>query len=110
MVAVEFDCELDATVNTFITLAGDFINADLFDNKELALALQAASLMLMRKQSSTGESSGLDLMREREGDLEREYARGERLSTSSTKDIYQKQLDMLAISFAGSCIMTRYGI
>lgn len=109
IIAPEFAAELDATVNAFITLAADFIDASLYTNANLALAYMAASLMYQQKQSASGQSSGLDLKREREGDLEREYG----VSTSSstmTKDIYQQQLDMLARSFSGACIMTRYGI
>lgn len=110
IVAPEFASELDATVNAFITLAADFIDASLYTNANLALAYMAASLMYQQKQSASGQSSGLDLKREREGDLEREYGVSTSSSNAMAKDIYQQQLDMLARSFSGACIMTRYGI
>ena len=109
IIAPEFSTELDVTVNAFITLAADFIDSTQYTNANLVLAYMAASLMYQQKQSSSGQSSGLDLTMEKEGDLQRSY--GASNSTSGmTKDIYQQQLDMLARSFAGACIMTRYGI
>jgi len=109
IIAPEFSATADASVTPFILLAADFIDASQYTNSELALAYMAASLMYQQKQSSSGQSSGLDLTMEKEGDLQRSY--GASNSTSGmTKDIYQQQLDMLARSFAGACIMTRYGI
>ena len=110
IIATEFASATDDTVNAFIGLAGNFINAGLYLNPELALAYQAASLMYQQKQSSEGNSSGLDLTMEKEGDLQRSYGKSSNSSNGITKDIYQQQLDMLAKSFSGACIMTRYGI
>ena len=108
IIAPEFSTELDSTVNAFITLSSDFIDATQYTNANLALAYMAASLMYQQKQSASGQSSGLDLTMEKEGDLQRSY--GKNSSSTMTKDIYQQQLDMLARSFLGACIMTRYGI
>ncbi len=110
IIAPEFSATADASVTPFILLAGDFIDVTQYTNQELALAYMAASLMYQQKQSSSGQSSGLDLTMEKEGDLQRSYGSSSSNKIGMTKDIYQQQLDMLARSFSGACIMTRYGI
>lgn len=108
LVATEFSASSDVQVNAFIDLAGNFINSSLYANPELALAYQAASLMYMQKQSTNGDSSGLYVTMEKEGDLQRQYASGSK-SGSVTKDIYLQMLDTLSRSITGATIMTRFG-
>lgn len=108
----EFSAISDIDVQKFLDLAPLYIDPMKFseDTRGLALVYQAASLMYQQKQSSSGQSSGLDLTMEKEGDLQRSYGKSSSSTNGMTKDIYQQQLDMLAKSFTGACIMTRYGI
>jgi hypothetical protein len=92
IVAPEFSGESDATVNQFIALAPSFINVNLYadDSLNLALALKTASLMLARKNSASGQSSGGELLSEKEGDLQRSY--GAAIGKNDGLDIYMQQL------------------
>ena len=112
LVAPEFSSSSDEVIQSFLDLAVLFIEPMKYseDVRGLAIVYQAASLMYKQKQSSSGQSSGLDLTMEKEGDLQRSYGKSSSSTNGMTKDIYQQQLDMLAKSFAGSTIMTRYGI
>lgn len=110
LVAPEFSASDDATVQSFIDLAPYFVDVLLYpvEKRELVIALQAASLMFNQKQSTIGSSSGGTLVREKEGDLERQY--GNTSSSNSkiaTRNIYLQQLDMLSFGIAGAGIMTR---
>lgn len=107
----EFAGTSDTDVQSFLDIAPLIIDPLKYseETRGLALVYQAASLLYMTKQSSSGSSSGMDLTMEKEGDLQRSYGSGSKTS-GMTKDIYQQQLDMLARSFSGACIMTRYGI
>lgn len=91
LIAPEFSGEDDATVNQFIALAPSFINVNLYgDSLDLAIALKAASLMLARKNSASGQSSGGELLMEKEGDLQRTY--GASTGNNDGLDIYMQQL------------------
>ena len=111
LVAPEFATVDDTTVQQFLDLAPLFIDPLLYpeDKRGMALVLQAASLMYQQKQSITGASNGGQLVREKEGDLERQY--GSRSSSSTSKmiprNIYLQQLDMLSLGITGAGIMTR---
>lgn len=105
LVAPEFSGELDATVNTYIGMAASFVNSGAFINPELALAYQAASLMLASKASATGVTGGA-LISEKEGDLQRQYAAPK---AGEVTDIYLAQLQRLgaATGFGAGAILTR---
>lgn len=90
LIAPEFSTVADATVNSFLEMAPSFIDADQYADPDLATALQAASLMLVQKNSSLGQSSGSVLMSEKEGDLSRSY--GQASSKSEILDIYADML------------------
>lgn len=96
--APEFAAESDATVNEFLALAPSFVNVALYpaESADIAIALKAASLMLARKNSASGQSSGGELIREREGDLERSY--GAASSKNDGLDIYAQQLRDLTLA------------
>ena len=113
LIAPEFSAISDTDVQKFLDLAPLFIDPLRYsvETRGLALVYQACSLMLGQKNSLSGESSGLDVTMEKEGDLQRSYGRsGVSNSKSKVKDIYIQQLDLLSLQFAGSCLMTRYGI
>jgi hypothetical protein len=96
--APEFAAESDATVNEFLALSPSFVNVALYpaESADIAIALKAASLMLARKNSASGQSSGGELIREREGDLERSY--GAASSKNDGLDIYAQQLRDLTLA------------
>ena len=99
LIAPEFSGEDDATVNQFIALAPSFINVSLYgDSLDLAIALKAASLMLARKNSSLGQSSGSELTMEKEGDLQRSY--GASKGKNDGLDLYMQQLRDLNINLS----------
>ena len=113
LIAPEFASTSDTDVQKFLDLAPLFIDPLRYsvETRGLALVYQACSLMLGQKNSASGESSGLDVTMEKEGDLQRSYGRsGVSNSKSQVKDIYMQQLDLLSLQFSGGCIMTRYGI
>ena len=91
LIAPEFSGETDETVSQFIALAPSFINVNLYgDSLDLAIALKAASLMLARKNSASGQSGGAELLMEKEGDLQRSY--GAATGNNDGLDIYMQQL------------------
>ena len=113
LIAPEFASIPDAEVQKFLDLAPLFIDPMKYsaETRGLALVYQACSLMYNQSQSASGSSSGLDVTMEKEGDLQRSYGRaGVGNASSAVKDIYMQQLDMLILQFAGSCMMTRYGL
>ena len=106
----EFAASSDETVQSFLYLAPLFIDPLRYsvETRGLALVYQAASLMYQQKLSSLGDSSGLDVTMEKEGDLQRSF--GKPNGKAVSKDIYLQALDRLSMQFAGGCIMTRYGL
>ena len=110
LVAPEFASVSDAEVQKFLDLAPLFIDPLKYsvETRGLAIVYQAASLMYQQKQSTSGDSSGLDLTMEKEGDLQRSY--GKPNGKAVSKDIYLQALDRLSLQFSGATIMTRYGL
>ena len=109
----EFATTSDVEVQSFLDIAPLIIDPLKYsvETRGLALVYQAASLLYMTKQSSSGSSSGLDLTMEKEGDLTRQYGGGaSNRNGKVAKDIYLQVLDTLSLQFAGSTIMTRFGI
>lgn len=100
LIAPEFAGESDETVHMFLDMAPLYINAEAYPENQrgLALVLKAASLMLLRKGSASGISAGGALKREREGDLEREYAQSTSGGSNANLDIYAAQLKQLGAS------------
>lgn len=92
LIAPEFAGESDATVNEFLVLAPLFITLSNYAiaSQDLAVALKAASLMLARKNSASGQSSGGELLSEKEGDLQRSY--GAAKGQNDGLDLYMQQL------------------
>lgn len=110
LLAPEFAASSDEVVQSFLDLAPLFIDPMQYsvETRGLALVYQAASLMYQQKQSTSGDSSGLDVTMEKEGDLQRSF--GKPNGSAVSKDIYLQALDKLSLQFSGGCIMTRYGI
>lgn len=109
----EFAGTSDTDVQSFLDIAPLIIDPLKYstETRGLALVYQAASLLYMTKQSSSGSSSGMDLTLEKEGDLTREYGGGSTNRNGKiAKDIYLQMLDTLSLQFAGATIMTRFGI
>lgn len=112
LVAPEFALVSDEDVQKFLDLAPLFINPLAYpeESRGLALVYQAASLMFKQKQSSSGDSNGQALIREKEGDLERAWSAGSSSSRSgSDENIYDGLLAKLGLGAFGATIMTRYG-
>jgi hypothetical protein len=92
LLAPEFAGETDPTVNQFLALAPSFVNLALYTGEavDIATALKAASLMLARKNSGSGQSSGGELSMEKEGDLQRSYGTSPKMNEGL--DLYMQQL------------------
>jgi hypothetical protein len=110
LIAPEFADETEATVNQFLALALNFVNVNLYpaESVDLAIALKAASMMLARKNSALGQSSGGELLMEKEGDLQRTY--GASTGNNDGLDIYMQQLRDLNMNLGVnqySCALTR---
>jgi len=109
----EFSAISDVDVQKFLDLAPLYIDPERFsdDNRGLALAYQAASLMYSQKQSQLQLSSGAGLIREKEGDLERQYADtySNKYGTSP-KNMYDNMLIKLFKQGTGANILTRMAL
>lgn len=105
LVAPEFAAEADSVVNDYLDLALLWLNVGAYpaDTQPVAQALKAASLMVQRKKSQNGESSGGGLLEEKEGDLMRKYADDDGIDS----DIYAQQLQQLTLGVFGLGIITR---
>ena len=92
LIAPEFASESDVTVNAMLTMASLYINLAIYpsESQDLVKSLKAASLMLARKNSGSGQSSGGELLSEKEGDLQRSY--GAATGNNDGLDIYMQQL------------------
>lgn len=113
LLAPEFAASSDEVVQKFLDIAPLFIDPLKYstETRGLALVYQACSLMLKQGLSASGDSSGLDVTMKKEGDLQRSYGRaGVSNAKNAVSDIYMQQLELLTLQFAGSCMMTRYGI
>jgi len=105
LIAPEFASESELTVGLYLDMAASFVNSAAYVNPELATAYQAASLMLESKNSASGVTGGA-LIREKEGDLERQYSAPK---TGAATDIYMAQLLRLgaATGIGGCAVLTR---
>lgn len=114
LLAPEFASLTDPQVDALITVAQLFVYAPCLDQERLnaATAMYAAHLAYGQAQSASGSSGGVGaIKREKEGDLEREYATNSSGSSTTLlgQDKYgQMYLDITAACF-GATIMTRYG-
>lgn len=106
--ASEFGAVADATVETWITIATALVNTGCLDDDRanMAIALYAAHMYSLSLREGSAAVSGA-VVREKEGDLERQYA------VSKSSDGYlgmttygQRYKDMTAACF-GAAIMTR---
>lgn len=109
LIAPEFSTITDTVVGEFFTLALLYLNLENYAtaSHDMAISLQAASLLYSQKLGGGGSSgsgsstqpSGV-LVMEKEGDLTRQYSTGGTTTstttrTGATKDIYKMQLDAL---------------
>lgn len=109
----EFASTGDTDVQKFLDIAPLIIDPLKYseESRGLALVYQAASLLYQTTQSANGNSSGMDLTMEKEGDLTRQYGGGaSNRNGKVAKDIYLQMLDTISLQFAGATIMTRVGI
>lgn len=113
LLAPEFSAVLDATVNSWLTIAGNLFVADCLDSERLAMAtaLYAAHMLKLSTLSAGGGAVPAGpLIREKEGDLEREYAQGITASSSGSlmnSTVYGKQFLDITRPCGGIGIMTR---
>jgi hypothetical protein len=110
LIAPEFTGIPDASVQAFLDLAPLFIDPMAYpeESRGLALVYMACSLMYDRGLSASGASNGGQLVREREGDLERQYSQASQNGGSvKSLNIYMQQLKNLGMGVFGSSIMTR---
>lgn len=106
LLAPEFAGVADATVNSWLTMAGNLIEVGCLDAEraEMAQALYAAHLLAL---SEGGASSGGAIVSEREGDLSRTYAAIKGGDTLLGSTSYGQQYIDLTRPCFGVNIMTR---
>jgi hypothetical protein len=107
--APEFAAVSDEIVTVWSTIATALVNTGCLDDERanMAIALYAAHMYaLSLRSSATGTASGA-ITREKEGDLERQYA----VSTSSEgylgQTTYGQQYKEMTAACFGAAIMTR---
>lgn len=112
LIAPEFASVSDADVQKFLDLAPLFFDPMKFaeEQRGLAIALKACSLMVDQSDSANGMSHGGELTMEKEGDLQRSFGSSSANGAKGRKNIYEQRLDELYLSAVPCGILTRYGI
>lgn len=110
LLAPEFASVADATVNSWLTIAGNLIAVGCLDAERAAMAqaLYAAHLLSLTTRSGQGGAAALGpVTSEREGDLQRSYSGVKGGDTYLGQTSYgQQYLDITKVC-SGSAIMTR---
>ena len=110
LLAPEFASVADATVNSWLTMAGNLIEVGCLDAERAAMAqaLYAAHLLSLTTRSGQGGAAALGpVTSEREGDLQRSYGGVKGGGTYLGQTTYgQQYLDITKVC-SGSAIMTR---
>jgi len=110
LLAPEFASVADATVNQWLSVAGNLVNVGCLDAERaaMALALYAAHMLSLSTRSGQGGAAALGpVTSEKEGDLQRSYGGLKGGDTYLGQTSYgQQYLDVTAACF-GSAIMTR---
>jgi hypothetical protein len=111
VVAKEFSCIDDATVNQWIVIAGNYTDVECLGEEKgaMAQALYAAHLIFV---SNNGSLSSGQVKRKKEGDLEIEYFGTGNSGASQgylMQTIYGQQFLEATRACFGSSIMTRGG-
>lgn len=111
LITPEFASLSDVTVQAFLDLAPLLFDPTKIpvEQRGLAIAYKACSLMLDQADSAAGLSHGGELTMEKEGDLSRSFSGGS-VSSAKRKNIYEQRLDELFMGAIPCGIMTRYGI
>jgi hypothetical protein len=109
LLAPEFASVSDEIVNQWLGMAALLINVGCLDAERAAMAtaLYAAHMLALSNRSSGGNSGSGVLKREKEGDLEREYAVTDKDSTYLGQTVYGQQYLSITLGCFGSAIMTR---
>jgi len=114
LVAPEFSSVNDVTVQALLDMAPLFISQDLYpvESRDLAIVYQACILLLQRQSSESGTSGGGDLIREKEGDLERQFSSSQTKSNNhfGGASIYQNMLDRLSMNISMGGITRMFDI
>lgn len=110
LLASEFASVADATVNQWLSVAGNLVNVGSLDTERAAMAraLYAAHMLSITTRSGQGGAAALGpVTSEKEGDLQRSYGGLKGSDTYLGQTSYgQQYLDVTRACF-GSAIMTR---
>lgn len=110
LLAPEFASVIDATVNTWLSIAGNLVNTSCLptETANMALALYAAHLLrLTQTQAQAGSAALGPVTAEREGDLQRTYGAVKGSDSWLGQTSYGLQyIEITKVCF-GSAIMTR---
>lgn len=110
LLAPEFASVNDVTVNQWLTMAGNLVNAGCLDAERAAMAraLYAAHMLSLSTRSGQGGAAALGAVTsEKEGDLQRSYGGVKGGDTYLGQTSYgQQYLDITKACF-GAAIMTR---
>lgn len=109
LIAPEFASIDDVTVQAMLDIAPLIIDPMMYseDVRGLALVYQACILLAQRQASESGTASASgDLVREKEGDLERQFSAGSSSSGAPAKNQYELMLEKLSMNISSGA-MTR---
>lgn len=107
LIAPEFASVDDVIVQAMLDLAPLFIESSLYpvETRDLALVYQACILLAQRAASSNGTASaGGTLVREKEGDLERQFSAGTSTNGAPAKNQYELMLAQLSMNISSGAI------
>lgn len=110
LLAPEFVSVNDATVDTWLSMAGSLANTSCLDAERAAMAqaLYAAHMLyLTERQAAGGSAAQGAIVSEKEGDLQREYAHVRGSDSWLGQTGYGQQFMEVTRSCYGSAIMTR---
>lgn len=109
LMAPEFASVTDATVNSWLTMAGGLIAVGCLDAERAAMAqaLYAAHLMSLATRSGQGGAAMGAVTSEREGDLQRSYGGVNGGDTYLGQTSYGLQYLEITRACFGAAIMTR---
>ena len=110
-IATEFENMTDAAVLAFMEIFSTFVSKKVFGTKyDVALAYFTAHMLTLDKMKATvgaADGSFADVKREREGDLEREYAVGDHDSSLLNLTYYGRYYLWL-VKLCGIGVRTRF--
>ena len=111
LLAPEFASVADATVNVWLTVAGNMVDTGCLETEvsNMALALYAAHMLWVTQNQASGSGGVGAVIEEKEGDLQRKYGSMKDSDSWLGQSPYGQQYMSVTAPCVGSGILTRIG-